>query len=1391
MRFAHWQQRIRGYLALGSASALLLLASFAADAGPKVADLSVESLSGSAQSGLSLTFGHVFKEGDVPAGSTVGAALADGTVVPAQVDRKATHQDGSLRHGVVTIKLASLPANGVQPFSLTLEPQVAAVAPVRLEQLLATSFDSVVRLTVNGTVYSASARKLLQAVSARSWLSGPLVSEWIVGGPVATAAGLEHPHLTAYFHVRAYAGNPINRVRVDVVIENGWARVPEPGDIDYDGEILVGGESRYAITGLRHFHHARWHKVLWWGSEPLAYVRHDNHYLQDTKVTPKFADLKVPNPVLDSLRARDSVKPMTKGDNVAALEQAGASDHIGPLPRWDALYLVSGDRRAFGAMLANADAFSAWGQHYRDESTGYPIDISAPGNKRAGLNGFGSGDFPAPVKNSTSLTTDGGHAPAAAYVPYIVTGDYFYLEEAIFWANMHLLRDVVIGSASYPSTWPRSIQAKQLRDQAWTLRNFGQAAWIAPDDYPLKGYLRAVIATNLDMYRSKYPRSNSLGIISPREGSGFSPWMQNFFNFAIARLVELDFPDAQGLVDFFARYNTGTLIEGEFCWVFATRYNLSIRPSVDEPLYASYLQVYEASVGEATRSLGCGTEAMASKLGVPFGAFDDNASGPYSRRANLQPAVAMMATVGAPGGKDAWRFFSSRTNLPDYRSYPNFAVVPRDAASEPPGSLPPVVSLSASPQSVSAGQTSQLSWSTSDATSCQASGGWSGDKAVSGSQSVGPINSDTTFTLTCSGAGGSTWKSTVVSVSAAPAPALTLTAAQSSIVSGGTAKLTWSSSNATVCSVSGGWSGSRPTLGEETIGPLSADTTFNMTCTGAGGSVARSVAVTVSSAPTAAPTLSLTASPLSILAGQSASLTWSATGATACDASGAWTGSKGTSGTQGTGPLNGDATFTLACTGPGGSVSKAVTVAVSAAPAVTFSANPASVSAGQSSKLSWNATNATTCEASGGWSGARLVSGAETVGPLSAATSYSLSCTGPGGTTKRSLTVAIDSPTPPTVSIAASPETVGKGQTSVVTWSADRATSCRGSGAWSGTRAVSGKETVGPLDTSSEFILTCDGSGGSTTRSATVTVTAPTVFTVELTASPREVPAGGSAALNWVTSGAVGCTASGAWSGNKAVAGSEMVAGLQSSSTFTLECRDGQGDLRQASAVVSVKAPALSGTPAVSPPTVSLAASPALVKPGQSSTLSWTVQNADSCEASGGWQGPKALTGQATVGPLSSNGSFTLTCKGAGGSSGSTATVAVESATSTTLKLVADPMMVTAGQKTTLTWTATGATECLASGAWSGTKPASGSAETAPIQADSSFKLECRGPNGGVEASVAVSAKPVLIGDLKEDDSGGGGAMGSWLLLLLVPGLAARRGRRVAATQTSRQAHLP
>jgi hypothetical protein len=130
------------------------------------------------------------------------------------------------------------------------------------------------------------------------------------------------------------------------------------------------------------------------------------------------------------------------------------------------------------------------------------------------------------------------------------------------------------------------------------------------------------------------------------------------------------------------------------------------------------------------------------------------------------------------------------------------------------------------------------------------------------------------------------------------------------------------------------------TLANTGVATLSSTTltvgTYAVVATYAGDAVyaaSTSAAATLTISTPAAPTVTIAASPASVTSGQTSTLTWSSTNATACTASGAWTGSQATGGTAHETPTaTGVSTYTLSCTGAGGSANASATVTVAAAP---------------------------------------------------------------------------------------------------------------------------------------------------------------------------------------------------------------------------------------------------------------------------------------------------------------------------------------------------------------------------------------------------------------------------------------------------------------------------
>jgi hypothetical protein len=243
----------------------------------------------------------------------------------------------------------------------------------------------------------------------------------------------------------------------------------------------------------------------------------------------------------------------------------------------------------------------------------------------------------------------------------------------------------------------------------------------------------------------------------------------------------------------------------------------------------------------------------------------------------------------------------------------------------------PTVALVASPPVIDAGQgqSSTLSWSSTDAASCTASGAWIDARSVSGSENVSP-GVTSTYTLTCTGDGGSASESVTVAVNEAPVPVpvVNLSASALTIDQGQTATLNWNPTDATSCTASASaddnWSGTRSASpGSENVSP-GVTSTYTLTCTGDGGTASESVTITVNTAPAAvAPIVTLTASPASVSRGGTITLSWSSTDATSCTASGNWFGTRPTAGSESI-AISNSVTFTLTCSGDGGSASSSV-----------------------------------------------------------------------------------------------------------------------------------------------------------------------------------------------------------------------------------------------------------------------------------------------------------------------------------------------------------------------------------------------------------------------------------------------------------------------------------
>lgn len=256
---------------------------------------------------------------------------------------------------------------------------------------------------------------------------------------------------------------------------------------------------------------------------------------------------------------------------------------------------------------------------------------------------------------------------------------------------------------------------------------------------------------------------------------------------------------------------------------------------------------------------------------------------------------------------------------------------------------------------------------------------------------------------------------------------------------------------------------------------------------------------------------------------------------------------------------------------------------------------------------------------------------------------------------------------------------------------------------------------------------------------------------VTLSASQAAVPKGGKVTLSWsVTNNPKSCIASDDWSGVKEIKGSEESSALTTLQTylFTLTCKTDTGT---GFSTVSVNAIEQGGTGTIDRPTVTIATLPSRVYNGQSSTISWSATGSpSSCSASGDWSGTKSANGSTSTGQLtqSKKYSYTLTCNNSSGSGYAIATIEVSDPPPDVplVSISSNPIgPITPGNKVTLSWSATNnPSSCIASGDWSGAKPASGTQQTTALNTIQvyGFTLTCENNSGSNYETVTVQVLP-------------------------------------------------
>jgi hypothetical protein len=642
--------------------------------------------------------GFSFRQGDVPAGQTVVANR--GTL---QVTPKNAWPDGSLKFALLAGRV-DVTANSALTVSLKKAAVGSAGAALTTADLKSTGIQAQISASSFGSAGWSNAD---WDSFAQAWVSGPEMSSWIYRKPLSDA------HLVAWLEVRLFAGGA---VEVLPWVENGYLNVAGPTVKTATFDFSLGGSSRFnAPIALPH--HTRTPLIQgtalshWLATDPSIIAQQDQLYLQATEVVPSYfattTDLTVGYPVVAT-----TFTPLQQGDykfgpdQLDSMPNSGYGEPIGLLQGWDAKLLTASPTvygAAFAAVVRNGYSTGRYPIHYRDETTNRVPAISAypttcladyrndgSGFKSAG--GSSTGTYTPPITDITgTLVWDTAHSPAVAYLPYLLTGRYYFLEEVQFAAVINFLgNDCGIRNNGQGLHQP-AYQAWQVRACAWGLRALAHALSASPDNDRLQAEFRASMQANIDFYYGRYVAqpNNPLGFIYDWDPGAngeatAAPWQADFITGVTGYMLAMGLPLASGYQAKLAGFmgytaksiigRLGTSQPPDWWYINGFPYQAAVGPKFQPdwaggtgPWYSTWYQAYIATYTPPPDGFGS-TEGT---LAFYYPGATDVVR---SYLANALPAITYAVRHGVPGALAAYNRVIGANNYPSY--LPAFNVYP-------------------------------------------------------------------------------------------------------------------------------------------------------------------------------------------------------------------------------------------------------------------------------------------------------------------------------------------------------------------------------------------------------------------------------------------------------------------------------------------------------------------------------------------------------------------------------------------------------------------------------------------------------------------------------------------------------------------------------------------
>lgn len=614
--------------------------------------------------------GHAFAEGDVTSASDI---VSDTSGVTLRAVPKRLWNDGSVKHAVLVGTAAMVAAT---PLSISLKTGTEAGGVALTAADIATAAPSAsIQIGAVGTVTLGD----LLASPFRTWIS----TTEMVEAHYRSVVGA-HADLVSWWYVRLWSDGTMH---VRVAVENGFLN-DAASTQTHTVTAIIGGATVHNAS-VAHYAHTRYDVDGWIGGDPDVTPAHSVQYLVDTKLVSNYWKRSPSAGTLNGLE--QTYTPMQLSPHPVDGGAGGFSEHIGPMPNWDALYVTTADSRAHAAVIAASRALTTYAIARRSAATNR---IAKPSDAST----YSLADFS--IIN-TAGRLEFNHLQNTGFLAYLITGEYFHYETmAHLTAMVHFVHTNGNGSGT------NRILLLETRGTGENLRQLGHFAAIAPRegadaaDLAIVTEYQTLLANNAAYWadRTQDVGMNPLGtlyqyVLGAWDTTGtVAVWMQQYWVGAMGQVSNMaplaDMTDWNAARDWMYRWPVGlagTVGATNFCYTRAgSEYGVEVNNDNDtDPttFYGDWGEVWTNTFGSANTSCPDGGTLQGTGSSAP------NIAATNHRWSVFLQAIAYAVEHNATGADAAWARFIGASNFsaietgsaaPDnFNDTPVWGIVPR------------------------------------------------------------------------------------------------------------------------------------------------------------------------------------------------------------------------------------------------------------------------------------------------------------------------------------------------------------------------------------------------------------------------------------------------------------------------------------------------------------------------------------------------------------------------------------------------------------------------------------------------------------------------------------------------------------------------------------------